>query len=84
MICIEAAKDLEIAGDDDMNGLLSDEEDDVDESDKEMGVDAEDGDEANNKSLQRLAAQVCCYFNQQGKKTAILSCCPLLNILFVH
>ncbi|KAL8100671.1 importin beta-like SAD2 [Apium graveolens] len=53
----EAAKDLEIAGDDDMNGLLSDEEDDVDESDKEMGVDAEDVDEANNKSLQRLAAQ---------------------------
>lgn len=67
-MCIEAAKDLEIAGDDDMNGLLSDEEDDVDESDKEMGVDAEDGDEANNKSLQRLAAQVSCYFNQHKKR----------------
>ncbi|KAL1832759.1 hypothetical protein ACET3Z_002410 [Daucus carota] len=53
----EAAKELETEDDDDMNGLLSDEEDDVDDSDKEMGVDAEDGDEANNKTLQRLAAQ---------------------------
>lgn len=67
-MCIEAAKDLEIAGDDDMNGLLSDEEDDVDESDKEMGVDAEDGDEDNNKTLQRLAAQVCYNFSRFQKR----------------
>lgn len=64
-MCIEAAKELETEDDDDMNGLLSDEEDDVDDSDKEMGVDAEDGDEANNKTLQRLAAQVC--YNQHDK-----------------
>lgn len=43
-----------------MDGLQSDDEDDdADGSDKEMGVDAEDGDEANNAKLQKLAAQVC-------------------------
>lgn len=67
-MCIDAAKEVETEDDDDMNGLLSDEEDDADESDKEMGVDAEDGDAANNKTLQRLAAQVCYNFQSTWKK----------------
>ncbi|KAL8157667.1 hypothetical protein AgCh_002392 [Apium graveolens] len=57
----EAAKEAEAEHDDDMNGLQSDEEDDAE--DGEMGVDAEDGDEDNNKTLQRLAAQVCKNFS---------------------
>ncbi|KAK3005637.1 hypothetical protein RJ639_017008 [Escallonia herrerae] len=44
--------------DDDMDGLQSDDEDDDGEgSDKEMGVDAEDGDEADSVRFQKLAAQ---------------------------
>lgn len=43
-----------------MDGFQTDDEDeDVDGSDKEMGVDAEDGDEADSLRLQKLAAQVC-------------------------
>lgn len=42
-----------------MDGLPTDDEDDDGEgSDKEMGVDAEDGDEADSIRLQKLAAQV--------------------------
>ncbi|XP_059632843.1 importin beta-like SAD2 [Cornus florida] len=54
----EAAKEEEVEDDDDMDGLQSDDEDDDgDGSDKEMGVDAEDGDEADSIKLQKLAAQ---------------------------
>ncbi|KAK9289014.1 hypothetical protein L1049_017485 [Liquidambar formosana] len=53
----EAAKEEE-AEDDDMDGFQSDDEDDDgDASDKEMGVEAEDGDEADSLKLQKLAAQ---------------------------
>ncbi|KAK2986662.1 hypothetical protein RJ640_010118 [Escallonia rubra] len=54
----EAAKEEEAEDDDDMDGLQSDDEDDdVEGSDKEMGVDAEDGDEADSVRFQKLAAQ---------------------------
>jgi len=55
----EAAKEEEAEDLDDMDGFQTDDEDDdADESDKEMGVDAEDGDEAESIKLQKLAAQV--------------------------
>lgn len=42
-----------------MDGFQSDDEDDeADGSDKDMGVDAEDGDEVDSIKLQKLAAQV--------------------------
>ncbi|XVF37748.1 hypothetical protein REPUB_Repub20aG0036800 [Reevesia pubescens] len=50
----EAAKEEEAEDDDDMDGFQTD---DDDGSDKEMGVDAEDGDEADSIRLQKLAAQ---------------------------
>lgn len=54
----EAAKEEEAEDDDDMDGFQTDDEDeDADGSDKEMGVDAEDGDEADSNKLQKLAAQ---------------------------
>ncbi|KAL4289962.1 hypothetical protein GQ457_14G000330 [Hibiscus cannabinus] len=54
----EAAKEEEAEDDDGMDGFESDDDnDDVDGSDKEMGVDAEDGDEADSIRLQKLAAQ---------------------------
>ncbi|EOY04908.1 hypothetical protein QUC31_017030 [Theobroma cacao] len=54
----EAAKEEEAEDDDDMDGFQTDDDDDdVDGSDKEMGVDAEDGDEADSIRLQKLAAQ---------------------------
>ncbi|KAB1213416.1 hypothetical protein CJ030_MR5G003514 [Morella rubra] len=55
----EAAKEEEEAEeDDDMDGFQTDDdEDDGDGSDKEMGVDAEDGDEADSIKLQKLAEQ---------------------------
>ncbi|KAK3029238.1 hypothetical protein RJ639_038845 [Escallonia herrerae] len=54
----EALKEEEAEDDDDMDGLQSDDEDDDGEgSDKEMGVDAEDGDEADSVRFQKLAAQ---------------------------
>lgn len=48
-----------------MDGFQTDDEDD-DGSDKDMGVDAEDGDEADNIRLQKLAALVCHYFDPLG------------------
>ncbi|KAF5733857.1 importin beta-like SAD2 isoform X2 [Tripterygium wilfordii] len=53
----EAAKEEEAEDDDDMDGFQTDDEDDDDGSDKEMGIDAEDGDEADSIRLQKLAAQ---------------------------
>ncbi|ONI29087.1 hypothetical protein PRUPE_1G180500 [Prunus persica] len=54
----EAAKEEEAEDDDDMDGFQTDDDDDFgDGSDKEMGVDAEDGDEADSMKLQKLAAQ---------------------------
>lgn len=54
----EAAKEQEAEDDDDMDGFQTDDEDDdVDGSDKEMGLDTEDGDEADSIKLQKLAAQ---------------------------
>ncbi|XP_021290327.1 importin beta-like SAD2 [Herrania umbratica] len=54
----EAAKEEEAEDDEDMDGFQTDDDDDdVDGSDKEMGVDAEDGDEADSIRLQKLAAQ---------------------------
>ncbi|KAH1089513.1 hypothetical protein J1N35_016770 [Gossypium stocksii] len=52
----EAANEEEVE-DDDMDGFQTDDEDDANASDKEMGVDAEDEDEADNIRLQKLAAQ---------------------------
>ncbi|KAI3459723.1 hypothetical protein Pfo_016386 [Paulownia fortunei] len=43
--------------DDDMGNFQTDDEDDGDDSDKDMGVDAEDGDEAESLKLQKLAAR---------------------------
>lgn len=58
-IWAEAAKEEEAEEDDDMDGFQTDEDDiDGDGSDKEMGIDAEDGDEADSIKLQKLAAQV--------------------------
>ncbi|KAB2009109.1 hypothetical protein ES319_D10G144200v1 [Gossypium barbadense] len=55
----EAAKEEEAEDDDGMDGFESDDDDDddADGSDKEMGVDAEEGDEADSIRLQKLAAQ---------------------------
>ncbi|XP_010251770.1 PREDICTED: importin beta-like SAD2 [Nelumbo nucifera] len=54
----EAAKEEDAEDDDDMDGFQSDDDDDENEgSDREMGVDAEDGDEADSVRLQKLAAQ---------------------------
>ncbi|XVE84540.1 hypothetical protein DITRI_Ditri17bG0021400 [Diplodiscus trichospermus] len=53
----EAAKEEETEDDDDMDGFQTDDDGDGDGSDKEMGVDAEDGDEADSIRLQKLAAQ---------------------------
>lgn len=59
----EAAKEEEAEDDDDgMDGFQTDDEDDDgDGSDKEMGVDTEDGDEADSVRLQKLAEQVYFY-----------------------
>lgn len=47
-----------------MDGFESDDDDDdADGFDKEMGVDAEEGDEADSIRLQKLAAQVFPYFD---------------------
>lgn len=55
---VAAAKEEEAEEDDDMDGFQTDDEDDDgDGSDKEMGVDTEDGDEADSIRLQKLAAQ---------------------------
>ncbi|POO04191.1 Coatomer beta subunit [Trema orientale] len=54
----EAAKEEEAEDDDDMDGFQTDDDDDDgDGSDKEMGLDAEDGDEADSIRLQKLAAR---------------------------
>ncbi|CAO2820514.1 unnamed protein product [Amaranthus hypochondriacus] len=51
----EAAKEEDVEDDDDMDGFQSDDEDDG--SDKEMGVDEDEGDEADSNHLSRLAAR---------------------------
>mgnify|MGYP004713309525 FL=1 len=57
-MCTESEKEA-AEDNDDMDGLPTDDEDDEgDVSDKEMGIDDEDGDEADNIKLQKLAAQV--------------------------
>ncbi|KAJ9563508.1 hypothetical protein OSB04_008668 [Centaurea solstitialis] len=53
----EAEKEEPEEDDDDMNDGLQTDDDDDDGSDKEMGVDDEDGDEADSLRLQKLAAQ---------------------------
>ncbi|KAF7807445.1 importin beta-like SAD2 [Senna tora] len=54
----EAAKEEEAEDDDEMDGFQTDDEDeDGNGSDKEMGVDAEDGDEADSEKLRKLAEQ---------------------------
>ncbi|XP_059445616.1 importin beta-like SAD2 [Corylus avellana] len=54
----EAAKEEEAEDDDDMDGFQTDDdEDDGDGSDKEMGIETEDGDEADSIRLQKLAEQ---------------------------
>ncbi|GLJ28027.1 hypothetical protein SUGI_0550340 [Cryptomeria japonica] len=52
----EAAKNNEDE-DDDMDGWKTEDDEEEDDSDKEMGVETEDGDEANSQRLQKLAAQ---------------------------
>lgn len=60
----EAAKEEEAEDDDDMDGFQTDDEDEDGDSDKEMGFDAEEGDEADSIKLQKLAARVCnCNFS---------------------
>lgn len=55
----EAAKQEEAEADDDMDGFQTDDEDEDDNgSDREMGIDAEDGDEVNSGKLGKLAQQV--------------------------
>jgi importin-7 len=55
----ESKKQSEEDGDD-MDGFDADEEYDEEvDSDKEMGLDDEDGDEATSSQLQKLAAEVC-------------------------
>ena len=57
-MCTETEKEA-AEDNDDMDGLpTDDEDDDGDVSDKEMGIDDEDGDEAASIKLQKLAAQV--------------------------
>lgn len=59
----EAAKEEEPEDDDEMDGFPTDDDDEYgDGSDKEMGLDAEDGDEIDSVKLQKLAAQVCPVF----------------------
>lgn len=41
-----------------MSNFQTDDDDDGDDTDKEMGVDAEEGDEAESLKLQKLAARV--------------------------
>ncbi|GLT68097.1 hypothetical protein SLA2020_403570 [Shorea laevis] len=54
----EAAKEEEAEDDDDMDGFQTDDDDDEgDGSDKEMGIETEDGDEADSIRLQKLAEQ---------------------------
>ncbi|XP_068332447.1 importin beta-like SAD2 [Pyrus communis] len=54
----EAAKEEEPEDDDEMDGFQTDDDDEYgDGSDKEMGLDNEDGDEADSVKLQKLAAQ---------------------------
>lgn len=54
----EAAKEEEAEDDDDMDGFQTDDdEDDGDGSDKEMGIETEDGDEADSIRLRKLAEQ---------------------------
>ncbi|XP_057427481.1 importin beta-like SAD2 homolog isoform X2 [Lotus japonicus] len=59
----EAAKaeEEEEAENDDMDGFQTDDEDeDGTDSDKEIGIDIEDGEEADSTKLTKLAEQVCC------------------------
>ncbi|XP_047980083.1 importin beta-like SAD2 [Salvia hispanica] len=53
----EEEEDGEDEEDDDMSNFQTDDEEDGDDSDKEMGVDAEGGDEAESLKLQKLAAK---------------------------
>ncbi|XP_054821841.1 importin beta-like SAD2 [Prosopis cineraria] len=54
----EAAKEEEAEDDDDMDGFQTDDDEDGNgDSDKEMGDDAEDGDEADTEKLRKLAEQ---------------------------
>ncbi|KAK7394282.1 hypothetical protein VNO78_14804 [Psophocarpus tetragonolobus] len=54
----EAAKEEEAEDDDDMDGFQTDDEDEDDNGfDKEMGVDADDGDDADTITLRKLAEQ---------------------------
>ena len=81
VICVwpEAAKEEEAEDDDDMDGFQTD-DDNGDGSDKEMGVDAEDGDEADSIRLQKLAAQVCVLF--WSFRFTICYFASILNIRF--
>lgn len=57
---VEASKEEEVEDIDDMGSFDEDDEDeDADASDKEMGVDAEDGDEASSARHKKFAEQVC-------------------------
>ncbi|KAL8487473.1 hypothetical protein ACS0TY_023515 [Phlomoides rotata] len=53
----EEEDDEEEEDDDDMGNYQTDDEDDGDDSDKDMGVETEDGDEADSLKLQKLAAR---------------------------
>lgn len=57
--CLESAKE-EDGDDDNMDGFQTEDDDDEeDDSDKEMGVDADEADDADTRKLHKLAAQVC-------------------------
>jgi len=62
VLIAEAAKEEEAEDDDDMDGFQTDDEDeDGSGFDKEMGVDADDGDDGDTITLRKLAEQVSGY-----------------------
>ncbi|XP_042007159.1 importin beta-like SAD2 isoform X2 [Salvia splendens] len=61
----EEEEDGEDEEDDDMSNFQTDDEEDGDDSDKEMGVDAEDGGEAESLKLQKLAAKAKAFRSTQ-------------------
>ncbi|KAJ6973219.1 hypothetical protein NC653_033527 [Populus alba x Populus x berolinensis] len=78
----EAAKEEEAEDLGDMGGFQTDDEDDDgDGSDKEMGVDAEDGDEADSIKLHKLAAQQLVDVQQLAKYSEVS---PVPVPLIVH
>lgn len=77
----EAEKEDEAEDDDEMDGFQTDDEDDGSE---EMGVDAEDGDEADSIRYQKLAAQVHLYFKLDLSLLGLIRLHSWLRILYLR